>query len=129
MHDSTNIETAHRLFSTTPDTVYGILVFCLAAAVVALWIALVWQSRYFVGRLLELNGSNVEALKVMGSNLDRLRDAFNNLVNDLMNENKHSREHIAEKIDNIKSLLRYENKQTEHEKRTHSGAKGAPPAS
>lgn len=100
------VDTTDRFFGTSPDTVYGVLVGAMALAVIALWVAFTMQTRSYTEKLVELNVSCVETLKDLSSNLERLRDAGVNMTDDLRAEINRTREHIAEKIENLN--LRYE---------------------
>lgn len=102
------IDTTERFFTTTPDTVYGLLVGALVLAVVGLWTAFALQTKSYTSKLVELNVSCVETLKDLSANLERLRDAGVNMTEDLRGEIDRTREHIASKIDTFAQNMRYE---------------------
>lgn len=113
-------EVAERLFDTNPTTVFGILVFVLTAAVVALWLqsnrrytkqveSISEQYERQIIKLVELNVSCVETLKDLSGNLERLRDAGVNMTEDLRREINQTREHISEKLDNLAQNQRHGN--------------------
>lgn len=64
-----------RFFETSPDTVYGLLTGALAAAVVALWLAFMRRAERDRRELLDIILKNVEAMNLIGNNIERLRDA------------------------------------------------------
>ena len=113
-------EVAERLFDTNPVTVFGILVFLLTMAVVALWLqsnkryaqqvaSMAAQYERQIEKLVELNVGCVETLKDLGGNLERLRDAGVNMTEDLRREINLTREHIGEKLDHLAQQQRHGN--------------------
>lgn len=74
--DSLNIAPGtERFFTTTPDTVFGLLTGGLAVAVVVLWWAFYRKTNEYSSRLMEVALKSADAMTLVGNNLDKLRDA------------------------------------------------------
>lgn len=104
------IQAINRVFETSPDTVYGILVGVLAIAVVALWVEHNRKRNQYIDKLIQLNVTSVESLKAINSALDRIRDSNIANMSDLKDEIGHTREHIALLIRDLEHLMRHERK-------------------
>jgi hypothetical protein len=92
-------DTLDRVFETSPDTVYGVLLLLLVLAV----IYLAMQNRGMTKRLVELNVSTIDVLKDLDKSLLLFKEEAANMSDRLIQHIDHSREHISEKLANLKN--------------------------
>lgn len=98
------LNTAHgteRFFQTSPDTVYGLLTGALAVAVVALWWSHQRQSERDRAALMDIILKNVEAMNLIGNNIERLRDANEDDMRSLADGIERLRIDFVSKLDTL----------------------------
>lgn len=94
----TSTDTLDRVFDINPGTVYGVL--CLLLCVAIIWLAFDNRRKDF--QLLKITSSTVSILKDLNTSLLLIKEELEDGTNELKDHIKNTREHISEKINQIK---------------------------
>jgi hypothetical protein len=92
-------DTLDRVFEISPETVYGVLCLLLVLAIMYL----TTQNRGMTKRLVELNVSTIDVLKDLDKSLLLFKEEAANMSDKLIQHLDYSREHISEKINQLKN--------------------------